>query len=751
MVAGEVEILLGGLEAPVGPRRVHPPPRSASWTSPLGLNAGASIALADGKTPPSSPSRPPPHGRGRPSAKARFGRSTRTCALARVKQPRGSEGALPEGSCGGDRREVHGVGVSPLRQVYASPYAFEGGTASPCFAALARGLREAAQHFVRLSFPCRRRSGARHRPCPGRKPDATRHGGPWPSPEGSAVEETLAPCLALLLLAALPALAQEESARSAGAGPLPDREDHRRGTEGGGGQHRPRGDAAARGGVLHRGAAPAGGLPDSPPAVRARRQLRPAQGEPARRLRAGHRGPARALVLLRHLVRAFAVRRAAGPARTRLVHGRPLTSLHARRARRGAAVRGPLGRRSSPPLDSEEGVQVGFTQYDLFHRGILASAGYSRNWLLRHARCSPWRSIRPSPPGRSTTPTSSRSASPSPWAAAQSIQISRQRAPGRRRHPEEVLLADAPPEQPRSSMGRGSAWTTAGRRRSGSTTPATIRVLPTRGFSVSAGLEAARFASAGPRSWTSSIPSPGPSDRTPPLLRSEQVVAAVSVHPALAARRPARRVSLRGRSSPGRSRVENLDPAVRTAHRPARRSTPTAARWGCSTPLTLRRSADGEQLHRPAPGERRRDRAPRRPPPTSAPAPCERFSASHRPRLPQPVGAGAGHLQLPRPGRGAAVKRARGAAGRSLLLLLGRRRPARQRRAGAGVEAAREGLVLSRLPPILGEEEVRKQLGTGLTTSFVFEANGRTAARRQGQGRAPASTCATTCGTRSTS
>jgi hypothetical protein len=37
------------------------------------------------------------------------------------------------------------------------------------------------------------------------------------------------------------------------------------------------------------------------------------------------------------------------------------------------------------------------------------------------------------------------------------------------------------------------------------------------------------------------------------------------------------------------------------------------------------------------------------------------------------------------------------------------------------VEVAREGLVLTRLPSILAEEEVRKQLGTGLTTSFLFE------------------------------
>ncbi|HET9211447.1 MAG TPA: hypothetical protein VFR03_13650 [Thermoanaerobaculia bacterium] len=41
------------------------------------------------------------------------------------------------------------------------------------------------------------------------------------------------------------------------------------------------------------------------------------------------------------------------------------------------------------------------------------------------------------------------------------------------------------------------------------------------------------------------------------------------------------------------------------------------------------------------------------------------------------------------------------------------------------LEAARDGITLSRLPPILGEEEVRKQLATGLTTSFAFEATAR--------------------------
>jgi hypothetical protein len=46
------------------------------------------------------------------------------------------------------------------------------------------------------------------------------------------------------------------------------------------------------------------------------------------------------------------------------------------------------------------------------------------------------------------------------------------------------------------------------------------------------------------------------------------------------------------------------------------------------------------------------------------------------------------------------------------------------------IESAREGIVISRLPPILGEEEVRKQLGTGLTTSFAFEATARNATEK---------------------
>jgi hypothetical protein len=52
------------------------------------------------------------------------------------------------------------------------------------------------------------------------------------------------------------------------------------------------------------------------------------------------------------------------------------------------------------------------------------------------------------------------------------------------------------------------------------------------------------------------------------------------------------------------------------------------------------------------------------------------------------------------------------------------------------LESVREGLALTRLPPILAEGEVRKQLGTGLTTSFLFEATAKGAASGKLRGAA---------------
>ena len=59
-----------------------------------------------------------------------------------------------------------------------------------------------------------------------------------------------------------------------------------------------------------------------------------------------------------------------------------------------------------------------------------------------------------------------------------------------------------------------------------------------------------------------------------------------------------------------------------------------------------------------------------------------------------------------------------------LLLLLATRLGAAQ---APAIETAREGLILSRLPAVLNEAEVREQLKTGLTTSFVFETTSRDA------------------------
>lgn len=52
------------------------------------------------------------------------------------------------------------------------------------------------------------------------------------------------------------------------------------------------------------------------------------------------------------------------------------------------------------------------------------------------------------------------------------------------------------------------------------------------------------------------------------------------------------------------------------------------------------------------------------------------------------------------------------------------------------IDLARDGLALTHLPPILAEEEVRKQLGTGLTTSFVFEADARSPSGHRVKGAA---------------
>jgi hypothetical protein len=71
-----------------------------------------------------------------------------------------------------------------------------------------------------------------------------------------------------------------------------------------------------------------------------------------------------------------------------------------------------------------------------------------------------------------------------------------------------------------------------------------------------------------------------------------------------------------------------------------------------------------------------------------------------------------------------------------LLVALAGRLEAAQAPMAPIVEAVREGLTISRLPPILAEPQVREQLGTGLTTTFVFEATARSAAGAKTKGGA---------------
>jgi len=206
-------------------------------------------------------------------------------------------------------------------------------------------------------------------------------------------------------------------------------------------------------------------------------------------------------------------------------------------------------------LDSEEGIQAGFTQYDLFQRGILASAGYSRN-----ACCV--REVLPlalDPTFSSWSFQSSEKLSLGvavPLGRRQSVQISLSERRGDAGTRGSVLLVDSPPEQA-VFQGRG----TLDYRRAEvkwvldtSDDP----LLPTRGYSLSAGLEAARFDSenlVGIR--FDPPPSQGGHETVFPPSHAEDLVAAVSwIRHWPVGRRQT--LSLTSRLFQGRSRLENL-------------------------------------------------------------------------------------------------------------------------------------------------------------------------------------------------
>ena len=207
-------------------------------------------------------------------------------------------------------------------------------------------------------------------------------------------------------------------------------------------------------------------------------------------------------------------------------------------------------------LDSEEGIQAGFTQYDLFHRGILASAGYSRN-----ACCV--REVLPlalDPTFSSWSFQSSEKFSLGvaiPLGRRQSVQISLSERRGDAGTRRSVLLVDSPPGQITTFQGRG----TLDYRRAEvkwvydtSDDP----LLPTRGYSLSAGLEAARFDSQNlVERRFDPPPSQGFQETVFPPSHAEDLVAAVSWirHWPVGQRQT---LSLTSRLFQGRSRLENL-------------------------------------------------------------------------------------------------------------------------------------------------------------------------------------------------
>jgi hypothetical protein len=207
-------------------------------------------------------------------------------------------------------------------------------------------------------------------------------------------------------------------------------------------------------------------------------------------------------------------------------------------------------------LDSEEGAQIGFTRYDLFHRGILASAGYSRDVCCV-------REVLP----LALDPTFSfwsfdRSHKASlglaiPLGGPQSVQISLSERRGDVAGRGSILIA-SPTTSPALFVEAGELTY---QRAEGKWVFDTSDdpLLPTRGSSLSAGIEAARFDT---RNLSELRFEPSSSADAPDRIvarpfHSEQVVAAVSAirHWPLT---PRQTVSVTARLAGGRSRLENL-------------------------------------------------------------------------------------------------------------------------------------------------------------------------------------------------
>jgi len=203
-------------------------------------------------------------------------------------------------------------------------------------------------------------------------------------------------------------------------------------------------------------------------------------------------------------------------------------------------------------LDSEETLQVGFTQYDLFHRGVVASAGYSRG-LCCETEVLPI-GLDPTFAGWSFDDSQRFSLNLTvPLGGRQSIQVAVSDRAGEAGVRREVLASPADRFRDSNLVNGDLSYRRAEAKWVYNTSD--DPVLPTRGVTLSAGLEASRFSG---RDLERFRFSPDLFEFVPaPPFDSEQVVAAFSGvrHWSIT---PRQTVSGHGRLSVGRSRVENL-------------------------------------------------------------------------------------------------------------------------------------------------------------------------------------------------
>jgi hypothetical protein len=208
-------------------------------------------------------------------------------------------------------------------------------------------------------------------------------------------------------------------------------------------------------------------------------------------------------------------------------------------------------------LDSREGIQAGFAQYDLFHRGILATAGVSLSEccvtevlpLALDPTFSSW--------SFGTSLKTSLGVS-IPLGGPQSVQLSLSERQGDHGTRNEILL---PPGQSSESFthvtGTGNELTYRRAEAKWVWDTSDDPALPTRGTSLSAGVEASRFA-AQDLTLFQLIGETGEVVVTPyPSLHSEQVVGAVSVIRHFPVT-PRQTVSVQARVAAGQSRLDNL-------------------------------------------------------------------------------------------------------------------------------------------------------------------------------------------------